>query len=109
MFCAESVECTLVKTLSGIHTRSIYSIDVLSKDEKLYIVTGGGDNVINVLSFDTISEELTVAAQQLDAHSQDVNCVRWKPCSYMNGCLGTIASAGDDCVVTLWNVVDDSV
>lgn len=101
----ESVECSLLKTLSGLHTRSIYSIDIMNKNGTLYIATGGGDDVIHVISFDPDTEELSVLVQQLHAHSQDVNCVRWRP-SRQSDTIGMLASAGDDGVVTLWNVFD---
>ena len=105
---AESVECTLLKTLSGLHTRSVYSIDIMRQDDVLYIVTGGGDDIIHVVAFDPVSEEITIEVQHLHAHGQDVNCVRWRPSTKDhdgNNSIGVIASAGDDGVVTVWNVI----
>lgn len=115
---AESVDCTLVTTLSGLHSRPIYSVDILTTETCLYLVTGGGDDCIHVISFDPVTEEASVMVQQLHAHTQDVNCVRWRPCGSdgsnatarsqctdTNGLsIGMFASAGDDGTVTMWDV-----
>jgi WD40 repeat protein len=81
---------------------------MLRQGETIYIATGGGDDVIHVISFDSLTQETTIVAQQLHAHSQDVNCVRWRPSIVCTSdCIGILASAGDDGVVTLWNVVPE--
>lgn len=107
-------------TLAGHHQRTVYSAawrdpavhanaastaaDTVAAAGPALIATGAGDDCIRVFresegssaqsdspSFDL---ELTAAA----AHAGDVNCVAWAPAQ--NGLL--LASAGDDCLVKIW-------
>jgi len=102
--CAEDVECHLVKTLSGLHDRTIYSVDWSSRHG--LIATAGADNTINILSVMDGSGkdvETAVQVQQLQAHKQDINCVRWMPQNPTGEDPGAmLASASDDGTIILW-------
>jgi len=84
--------CT--QTLPEVHERTIFSID-WSADGK-FIVSGGGDDAIVLIQADTGS----ISHKQINAHSADINCVRWNPV-YAN----IFASAGDDESVKIWKLV----
>ena len=69
------------------------------------IVSGGGDNCINVYREETTAggggsadaPKFTIEATQVEAHTGDVNCVKWHPRD--GTCL---VSCGDDGAVKLW-------
>jgi WD40 repeat protein len=88
-----------VCTLSGDHTRPIYSVD-WSKTSNL-VAAAGGDNAIRIYGQSPTEENsFSLLAQQLQAHTRDVNCVCWHP----DGSL--LATAGDDDVVCIWAVTE---
>ena len=98
----------LLTTLSGFHDRTIFSVD-WSKDG--LIATGAGDNAIRVFSdaalgnnsnamrelFMKPAPTFSLVCKREQAHTTDVNCVRWHPTEQ-----GLLASAGDDCIIRLW-------
>lgn len=110
LFGAENVECHLVKTLSGLHERTIYSVDWSTVNG--FLATAGADNRINILSaMDSKGTdesqrkdvETAVQVQQLQAHKQDINCVRWRPQDSKREEFGAmLASASDDGTIILW-------
>lgn len=101
--------------ISGHHGRSIYScswskgtIPVGDSQQQVDLVaTGGADNKIMVyelnreslLSGGTASFEFNIVAQQLMAHSNDVNAVAFHPKKPL-----TLASCSDDCTIKLWKI-----
>lgn len=71
------------------------------------IASACGDDCIRVFQEDTENSQpdapnykLSCTVQQ--AHLQDVNGIAWNP-----KILGLLASAGDDCLVKLWKIVED--
>ena len=84
--------------LSDVHQFPIYSIDC--SPSNCYIATGGGDNCITLCSTNSDSL-LQVVSRVSEAHTGDVNCVRWNP----NDKFGyLLASTGDDGLVKLWRL-----
>ncbi len=66
------------------------------------IATGCGDNAVRVFRQSTefaSSHEfsLDLLCSVRSAHAQDVNCVSWN-----RAVAGLLATAGDDCLVKLW-------
>lgn len=104
--------CKLTTTLSGHHDRAIFSVDWSLQG---VIATGCGDNAIRLFESgqaqDTGHQEadgnlqsskFSLAVTKQNAHSADVNCVRWSPSE-----PGLLASAGDDNTVRLWLYTPD--
>eukprot|EP00053_Salpingoeca_punica_P016255 m.152571 g.152571 ORF g.152571 m.152571 type:complete len:333 (-) comp16919_c1_seq3:120-1118(-) len=90
-----------VCTLSGYHTRPIYSVD-WSKSTNL-LASAGGDNSICIFeqgeaADSSGAESFRLVTKQSQAHARDVNCVAWHP----NGTL--LASVGDDDLVCIWSI-----
>lgn len=91
-----------VGKLTSAHDRAIYSVDCApSLAGHGRIVSGGGDNCINIYrevggSPDAPLFTIDVSAKM--AHEGDVNCVRWHPTDGR-----VVASAGDDGFVKIWN------
>lgn len=93
------------RTLSGFHTRTIYSIDW--EPSHNYIVTGAGDDSIRIFHWSSLGDTSTRSQcdsiyVQKSAHGGDVNCVRWSPVRDPAGNL-LLASAGDDDALRVWN------
>lgn len=98
------MRCVLGATCSGYHTRTIFSVDW---SQSGYIATGSADNSICIFSVRASSFEEGVEGmgqvscrlecRKEQAHSFDVNCVRWHP-----KIPGLLASAGDDGAIRLW-------
>ncbi|XP_029635497.1 probable cytosolic iron-sulfur protein assembly protein CIAO1 homolog [Octopus sinensis] len=90
-----------VCTLSGYHSRTIYSVDWchLTGD----IVTSCGDDCIRVFREEPNSDKdqpsFTLISVVKSAHLQDVNCVSWNP-----KIPGLLASCSDDGLIKLWNL-----
>eukprot|EP00249_Psilotum_nudum_P012581 c23865_g1_i1 orf=150-1292(+) len=89
-------------TISGYHDRTIFSVD-WSKSTGI-IASGAGDDCIR-LFFETRDDlaqapGFKMVLKKDKGHSTDVNCVKWHP---REPCL--LASAGDDCMVKIWEVV----
>lgn len=65
------------------------------------IATACGDNTIRVFTESLQSDEnapsFLLATQRKDAHTDDVNSVRWHPTK-----PHTLASASDDATIKLW-------
>jgi len=92
-----------VCTLTGYHTRCIYSVD-WSADG--LIVTGAADDTLRIFMLDTeissaggLSESYKLLCEKHQAHSSDINCVRWCPTEPT-----LLASCGDDNTVCLWKL-----
>ncbi|GIX62075.1 WD domain, G-beta repeat containing protein [Babesia caballi] len=87
------------------HSRPVYSVDF-----NTLVLTGGGDNMVRIMSSEDsgagvrleVSLPLRIHTDvQLQAHNSDVNCVSWKP----NDPAMIFATVGDDEYVKLWKVV----
>ena len=88
-------------TLSGHHSRPIFSIDWSRAGA---LATASGDNALRVFrerpgNDGQLSFEVEQAVQ--DAHEGDINCVRFSPKDPT-----LLATAGDDGLVKLWRVQD---
>ncbi|XP_011309006.1 probable cytosolic iron-sulfur protein assembly protein Ciao1 [Fopius arisanus] len=88
-----------VCTLSGYHTRTIYDVDWCKKTG--LIATACGDNTIRIFREENDSDinqpNFSMVSATENAHSSDVNAVRWSPKN-----PGELASAGDDSKVNIW-------
>ena len=93
---AGSGSFNLAASLNDLHEFPVYSCH-WSPVHGL-IVTGSGDNSITVCSSDN-SSLLSVQSKRIEAHSGDVNCVRWNP---QAASAYLLASAGDDGIIKLW-------
>ncbi|GFE52768.1 WD G-beta repeat containing protein, putative [Babesia ovis] len=80
--------------IQDYHSRPIYSVDF-----NTFILTGGGDNMVRVMS---PGEGATRVRIEFLAHSSDINAVSWKP----NDSSGIFVSVGDDEYIKLWQLVD---
>jgi len=92
-------------TLTGYHTRPVYSVDWSSTN---YIASAGGDDGICIFeeTSRSISDGTCVWQRVFNAekaHLSDVNCVKWNPDQehYSN----ILLSAGDDGFVKIWKWV----
>lgn len=91
-------------TCRNVHEFPIYSIDWNVTHEK--IVSGGGDNKIAILKCyrgDDGLRTLMVEHQVLEAHSGDINCVRWNP-NYNPDLADLLLSTGDDGLLKIWRL-----
>lgn len=73
-----------------------------------YIASGAADDAIRIFAQDPASLNAMAPSYQLlhsqiHAHDSDVNCVAWNP-----KLTDTLASAGDDFVVKVWQWNPDS-
>ncbi|XP_015123248.1 probable cytosolic iron-sulfur protein assembly protein Ciao1 [Diachasma alloeum] len=88
-----------VCTLSGYHSRTIYDVDWCKKTG--LIATACGDNTIRIFREENDSDPnqptFSMVSVAENAHSSDVNAVRWSPKN-----PGELASAGDDSKVQIW-------
>eukprot|EP00501_MAST-03F_sp_TOSAG23-6_P001072 GSMAST32.ASY1.ANO1.1115.1 assembled CDS len=80
--------------------RSIYSVSWSAYSGA--IVTGAGDNAIRIIEQTYYKETWIKTAEKKEAHSGDVNCVKWSPVSETKG-KQLLASCGDDCNVRVWS------
>ncbi|CAD7695830.1 unnamed protein product [Ostreobium quekettii] len=103
-------EWKLASTMSGYHTRTIYSVDW----SKLGVIASGcGDNAIRLFSGDKgVSSDgcasgcasYRMLTSVEGAHSLDVNCVKWNPQDPT-----ILASCGDDGLIRMWSYKPDAV
>lgn len=90
-------------TLSGVHSRCVYSVD-WSKPSGM-IATGCGDNDLRVFKETPESDPNAPTFEMIascSAHSQDINGVAWSP---IDG--NTLATASDDGTACIWRVVTE--
>lgn len=92
-----------VCTLKGHHTRCIYSVDWSAGG---LIVSGAADDTLRIFALDAASssadghqEPYRLLCEKTQAHSSDINCVRWCPTDPT-----LLASCGDDNAVRIWQV-----
>jgi hypothetical protein len=92
----------------NVHIDPIYSID-WNKNNNL-IISGGGDNAINLIKYESNCGEKTIELNinNLNSHDGDVNCVRWNP-SDISDFSNLFLSVGDDCLVKIWRYSDFTV
>ena len=81
-------------TLSGHHTRAVYTVDW---SQSGLLVTGGGDDTIRVWR-EEAGEWAGVACLE-DCHDMDVNCVAWNP-KHPN----LLVSCSDDETIKMWHI-----
>lgn len=94
-----------VCTLSGYHTRPVYSVDWNHRND--LIATGGGDNSIYIFKEDADNKEscdpqqvnFEAVCSQKNAHTQDVNAVVWNPQD-----PNLLASCSDDETIKIWRI-----
>jgi len=106
----ESAVWKNVCTLSGYHTRPVYSVDWNHQNN--LIASAGGDNSIFIfkedeemsggeMQHDPHQVNFQVACHQNNAHSQDVNAVVWNPQD-----PHVLASCSDDENIKIWRLKD---
>lgn len=106
----EEPKCSILATLTGYHTRTIYAVDWSSKG---YLATACADNAIRIFRVEdekpngvdgtVAGVSCSLVFEALQAHPRaDVNCVRWHP---KDPCI--LASAGDDGHVRIWRLILD--
>ncbi|XP_071946818.1 probable cytosolic iron-sulfur protein assembly protein CIAO1 homolog [Antedon mediterranea] len=94
-----------VCTLSGYHSRPIYSLHWCKLTGLL--ATASGDDCLRIFKEDTSVHDASnqpafqLVASQNKSHNEDVNCVAWNP-----KIPGLLASCSDDCKIKLWNLND---
>ncbi|CAH1783992.1 unnamed protein product [Owenia fusiformis] len=93
-----------VCTLSGQHPRTIYDVKWCSLTD--YIATACVDNAIRLFkesdcNTDKNQPSFDLLHTQYQAHTQDVNGLCWNP-----KIPGLLASASDDSIVKIWQVVE---
>mmetsp|Transcript_20158 Transcript_20158/g.30713 ORF Transcript_20158/g.30713 Transcript_20158/m.30713 type:complete len:341 (+) Transcript_20158:52-1074(+) len=87
------------------HARPIYSVDAFLDGDSYFIVTAGGDNAIRFFRlFQDDSNDKNIATlspliTKANAHSCDINCVRFHPKQPSS----RFASAGDDATIRIWS------
>ncbi|XP_024358703.1 protein CIA1 isoform X2 [Physcomitrium patens] len=101
----DSAKWKHLATISGYHDRTIYSVNWSSLND--LIASGAGDDCIRIFSKSQDGDQEGSQSYELvqkheKAHTADVNCVQWHP---KNPRL--LASAGDDGIVKIWEVVGD--
>mmetsp|Transcript_12615 Transcript_12615/g.32113 ORF Transcript_12615/g.32113 Transcript_12615/m.32113 type:complete len:192 (-) Transcript_12615:197-772(-) len=85
-------------TLSGMHSRCVYSVAWSSISEDMF-ATGAADDAVRIFVKRSGGEEgYDQVCHEAKAHSADVNCVRWSPTCDL------LASCSDDETVRLWLV-----
>lgn len=117
-FCSP-MEWKQAATLSGFHERTIFSVD-WSKGGN-YIATGAADDTIRIFCERSgasssaalpsgSSPSFDLAFRQIDAHSSDINCVRWSP-EVQHDANGKrsflLASAADDALIRIWRFTSE--
>jgi len=93
-----------IATLSGYHTRTIFSVD-WSDDDK-YIASSGADDSIRIFTRDEdksidSADSYSQVWVEREAHVGDVNCVSWNP-RLIDG-HHVLASCGDDNIIKIWS------
>lgn len=93
-----------VCTLSGYHKRTVYDVDWSS--ETGLIVSGSADDSIKIFKEDTSSDNkespiFNLVTSIEEAHSQDINCVKWNPTDST-----LFLSSSDDGSIKLWRLID---
>lgn len=84
--------------IENLHRRSIYCC-LLSKDEK-YIFSASNDGDIGIVEIN--KDKMKLIGKKKDAHDQyNVNCIS------VNKNGNEIISCGDDCVIKVWNMIDN--
>jgi len=90
-----------VCTLSGYHTRCIYSVDWSSSG---MIASASADDSIRIFSQDPSNRDenqptFFLVCDKKGAHAGDINCVRWSPTE-----PNLLATCGDDNVIRIWQI-----
>jgi WD40 repeat protein len=89
-----------VATLKDLHKFPVYSIDCSHHNG--FIVSSGGDNAIVLCRHGGGQDDLLqLESRYPEAHSGDINCVRWNPSEEQSHIL---VSTGDDGLVKLWRL-----
>jgi WD40 repeat protein len=88
-----------ISLVENLHSRPIYCVD-WSPIHNL-IVTGSGDNSINVLKWDNNDYSVTLVGKCENAHSADINAVEWNPSVEFSN---HFCSCADDGKIIEWSV-----
>jgi WD40 repeat protein len=95
----EQQKYPLIQTLTGFHTRSVFSVSMNSNNQ--IMASGAADNRINLFKrTNDLAAPFAFSVKQNNAHSGDVNCVAFHPNK-----PDILASAGDDNLIKVWKVV----
>lgn len=90
-------------TLSGFHTRPIYDIAWCQKTD--LIATACGDDIIRIFKevdgSDPNAPTFELVCTKQNAHSQDVNCVKWNPTGNQE-----LLSCSDDGEIRVWKLTE---
>eukprot|EP01041_Mallomonas_annulata_P005428 gene5428-10882_t len=96
----EGCNWNIIGTYKDVHKYAVYSIDWSQYNG--HIVSGGGDNAVVLFNANQSEDNLIHIESRIEnAHSGDVNCVRWNP-SVLNSDL--MVSAGDDGLLCVWRL-----
>ena len=118
---------TKVNTMSGVHNRTVYSVDFAPPLPGVQCSTlfaiGAGDDSFSIHSIASKDQpfvdgrpqpyDITSLHREDNAHEADVNCVTWCPQPIVDAATGEasaeaptymLATCGDDGVVKLWKV-----
>lgn len=92
------IEWKQAAAVSGLHERTIFSVDWSNQGN--FLVTGASDDAIRIFHERGTANNFELVHTQIQAHSSDVNCVRWSPS--MSAKFMLLASAGDDSLLRIW-------
>jgi WD40 repeat protein len=86
-----------VAVRTDTHNGPIYSVDLCNQ----LCVSVGGDNSLVLSNIDFSHHSITEICRVTQAHTADINCVRWNPSNQFSNILAT---CGDDSLVKIWKV-----
>ena len=106
----DSMYWKCVSTVTGYHSRSIYSVKWSSLNN--LIATACSNNSVDIFRENSMPEagkssdepHISLVHHEENAHTQDVNCVDWNPIH-----ADLLASCSDDGSVKIWSFKGEEI